>query len=162
MERRSLRVGLGWDVHPLVEGRPLVLGGVRIPYERGLFGHSDADVLIHALCDALLGAAGLGDLGILFPPSDPRFEGISSLWFLQEVMKEVRKGGWEVISVDSVIIAQGPRLAPYVEEMKQKLAPILRISPEDISIKPKSPEGLGSLGRDEGIGAMVVVLLMRP
>jgi len=162
LERRSLRVGLGWDVHPLVEGRPLVLGGVRIPYERGLFGHSDADVLIHALCDALLGAAGLGDLGILFPPSDPRFEGISSLWFLQEVMKEVRKGGWEVISVDSVIIAQGPRLAPYVEEMKQKLAPILRISPEDISIKPKSPEGLGSLGRDEGIGAMVVVLLMRP
>jgi len=162
LERRSLRVGLGWDVHPLVEGRPLVLGGVRIPYEKGLFGHSDADVLIHALCDALLGAASLGDLGTLFPPSDPRLEGISSVYLLQEVMEEVRKRGWEVISVDSVIIAQGPRLAPHVGEMKQKLAPILGISPEDISIKPKSPEGLGFMGRDEGIGAMVVVLLMRP
>lgn len=137
----------------------MVLGGVKIPFPKGLYGHSDGDVLTHALCDALLGASGLGDLGTLFPPSDPSYEGVLSLQFLEEVVKRVRDAGWRVVNVDAVIIAQQPTLSPYLGEMKATLAPLLGISPETLSLKPKSPEGVGALGASGGIAALAVALL---
>lgn len=159
--KNEVRLGIGWDLHPFAEGRPLVLGGIQVPHERGLMGHSDADVVIHALCDALLGALALGDLGGLFPPSDPHYEGISSLVFLREVMALILEKGYKVSNVDVVIIAQEPKLAPFIESIRQKLSDEMGVDKEYVSVKAKSPEGMGSLGRGEGISAIAVALLVK-
>ncbi|HET9491660.1 MAG TPA: 2-C-methyl-D-erythritol 2,4-cyclodiphosphate synthase [Methylomirabilota bacterium] len=151
------RVGLGFDVHPLVRDRALVLGGVRIPSEVGLGGHSDADVLAHAVGEALLGALALGDLGRHFPDTDPRYQGISSLTLLGHVMELVRSRRGQLVNVDATVLAQGPRLAPYLEEMARRLAEVLGVAVDTVSVKAKSPEGLGLLGRREGIAALAVV-----
>ena len=151
------RVGFGFDLHPLVAGRPLVLGGVTVPADVGLGGHSDADVQSHAIGEALLGALALGDLGRHFPDTDARYEGISSLALLTEVMALVRAHGGTLINVDATVLAQAPRLAPLLDEMAKRLADTLRIPVGSVSIKAKSPEGLGLLGRKEGMAAMAVV-----
>lgn len=151
------RVGLGFDLHPLVRDRALVLGGVRIPSEVGLGGHSDADVLAHAVGEALLGALALGDLGRHFPDTDPRYQGISSLTLLGHVMELVRSGRGQLVNVDATVLAQGPRLAPHLEEMARRLAEVLGVAVDTVSVKAKSPEGLGLLGRREGIAALAVV-----
>ena len=151
------RVGFGFDLHPLVAGRPLVLGGVTVPADVGLGGHSDADVLSHAIGEALLGALALGDLGRHFPDTDARYEGISSLALLSEVMALVRARGGTLVNVDATVLAQAPRLAPLLDEMAKRLADTLRIPVGSVSIKAKSPEGLGLLGRKEGMAAMAVV-----
>lgn len=151
------RVGLGFDIHPLVRNRALVLGGVTIPSEVGLGGHSDADVLSHAVGEALLGALALGDLGQRFPDTDPRYQGISSLTLLAEVLEVIRAHGGRLVNVDATVIAQAPRLGPYLAEMTKRLADALNIAVEAVSVKAKSPEGLGFLGRREGIVAMAVV-----
>ena len=151
------RSGFGFDLHPLVPGRPLVLGGVTVPFELGLGGHSDADVLSHAIGEALLGALALGDLGRHFPDTDPRYRGISSLELLREVMKLVNARGGRLINVDATIPAQAPKLAGLLPEMAKHLADTLGIAVEATSIKAKSPEGLGLLGRKEGMAAMAVV-----
>jgi 2-C-methyl-D-erythritol 2,4-cyclodiphosphate synthase len=154
-----VRVGLGYDLHPLVEGRDLVLGGVRVPHARGLAGHSDADVLTHALVDAILGAAALGTIGEHFPDSDPRFAGVSSLELLSESGRIVRQAGWRVVNLDAVITAQEPRLQPHLRPMAEALARCLEIEASQVGVKATSPEGLGALGRLEGISAQAVALL---
>ena len=151
------RAGFGFDLHPLVAGRPLVLGGVTVDSEVGLGGHSDADVLSHAVAEALLGALALGDLGRHFPDSDPRWHGISSLVLLGHVIELVRGRGGALVNVDATVLAQAPRLAPHLPEMAKRLADVLGIQVERVSVKAKSPEGLGLLGRREGIAAMAVV-----
>lgn len=151
------RVGLGFDLHPLVRDRALVLGGVRIPSEVGLGGHSDADVLAHAVGEALLGALALGDLGRHFPDTDPRYQGISSLTLLGHVIELVRSRRGQLVNVDATVLAQGPRLAPHLEEMARRLAEVLGVAVDTVSVKAKSPEGLGLLGRREGIAALAVV-----
>jgi len=151
------RVGFGFDLHPLVAGRPLVLGGVTVDSEVGLGGHSDADVLSHAVAEALLGALALGDLGRHFPDTDPRWRGISSLLLLGHVIELVRGRGGALVNVDATVLAQAPRLAPHLPEMAKRLADVLGIQVERVSVKAKSPEGLGLLGRREGIAAMAVV-----
>jgi 2-C-methyl-D-erythritol 2,4-cyclodiphosphate synthase len=153
------RVGFGFDVHPLVAGRPLILGGVNVPSEVGLDGHSDADVLTHAVGEALLGALALGDLGRHFPDTDPRWRGVSSLVLLGQVIELVRGRGAELINVDATVLAQAPKLAPHLPEMAKRLADVLGIPLDRASVKAKSPEGLGLLGRREGIAAMAVVSL---
>lgn len=153
------RVGTGYDLHRLAAGRPLMLGGVEIDYPSGLEGHSDADVLLHALMDAMLGAAGLRDIGYYFPPGDPKYKNISSLLLLEEVRAHVAQEGYSLVNADTVIIAEAPRLAPYIEEMKKKTAAALRISPKLISIKATTTEGLGTCGRCEAVAAQAVVLL---
>jgi 2-C-methyl-D-erythritol 2,4-cyclodiphosphate synthase len=153
------RVGFGFDLHPLVAGRPLVLGGVTIPSEVGLGGHSDADVLSHAVAEALLGALALGDLGRHFPDTDPRWRGISSLLLLGQVLEHVRGRGATLVNVDATVLAQAPRLASHLPEMAKRLADVLAIPVERVSVKAKSPEGLGLVGRKEGIAAMAVVSL---
>jgi len=152
-----MRVGFGFDLHPLVTGRPLVLGGVTVPSELGLGGHSDADVLAHAVGEALLGALALGDLGRHFPDTDPRYRGISSLALLEAVMHLVRTRGGRLINVDATVLAQAPKLAPLLPEMAKRLADTLGIDADAVSVKAKSPEGLGLLGRQEGMAAMAVV-----
>ncbi len=154
-----MRVGLGYDAHRLVEGRPLVLGGVRIPYHLGLAGHSDADVLSHAIGDALLGAVGAGDLGTHFPDRDPAYRNISSLVLLKRIITLVKARGFKPVNVDAVVVAQEPRLAPYLEEMIANLAPILGLAPEAINLKATTTEHLGFTGRGEGIAAYAVVLV---
>ncbi|MDI9568277.1 MAG: 2-C-methyl-D-erythritol 2,4-cyclodiphosphate synthase [Bacillota bacterium] len=154
-----MRVGIGYDVHRLEEGRPLILGGVTIPSPVGLLGHSDADVLTHAIMDALLGAVGKGDIGRHFPDTDPALEGVGSLFLLERVMAEVEAGGFVPVNVDTVIIAQAPNLAPYTAAMQERLAPILGLEPGRINIKATTTEGLGFTGRGEGIAAQAVVLL---
>jgi 2-C-methyl-D-erythritol 2,4-cyclodiphosphate synthase len=151
------RVGFGFDLHPLVAGRPLVLGGVTVPSDLGLEGHSDADVLAHAVGEALLGALALGDLGRHFPDSDPRYRGISSLALLAAVMELVRGRGGRLVNVDATVLAQAPRLASLLPEMAKRLADTLGIDAGAVSVKAKSPEGLGLLGRQEGMAAMAVV-----
>jgi 2-C-methyl-D-erythritol 2,4-cyclodiphosphate synthase len=151
------RVGLGFDLHPLTRNRPLVLGGVTIPSEVGLDGHSDADVLTHAVSEALLGALALGDLGRHFPDTDPRWAGVSSLTLLAEVIGLVRRHRGRLVNVDATVLAQAPRLAPYLDEMAKRLADILGLAIDTVSVKAKSPEGLGLVGRGEGIAAMAVV-----
>lgn len=151
------RVGFGFDLHPLVPGRPLVLGGVTVPAELGLGGHSDADVLAHAIGEAMLGALALGDLGRHFPDNDPRYRGISSLLLLREVRALVGARGGRVVNVDGTVLAQAPRLAPYLPDMAARLADALTLPIGAVSVKAKSPEGLGLLGRREGIAAMAVV-----
>jgi len=151
------RVGLGFDLHPLVPGRPLVLGGVTVPSDLGLGGHSDADVLSHAVAEALLGALALGDLGRHFPDSDPRYGGVSSLTLLRSVHELVTARGARIVNVDATVLAQSPRLAPLLPEMAKRLADTLGIPVDAVSVKAKSPEGLGLLGRREGMAAMAVV-----
>lgn len=153
------RVGLGFDLHPTAPDRPLVLGGVTVSAERGLVGHSDADVLSHAVAEAMLGALALGDLGRHFPDSDPRYRGVSSLRLLGEVLALVTARSARLVNVDATVIAQSPRLAPWLPEMAKRLAESLRVDPDRVSVKAKSPEGLGLLGREEGIAAMAVVNL---
>lgn len=155
----SFRVGQGYDVHRLTSGRKLILGGVEIPAERGLLGHSDADALLHALTDALLGAAGLGDIGQHFPDSDPRFAGADSAVFLSSVMGMLTQAGLRVGNVDATVIAQRPKLAPHILAMKQNIAALLGIDLSRVNIKAKTNEGIGHLGRGEGIAAHVVVLI---
>lgn len=151
------RVGLGFDLHPLVAGRPLVLGGVTVPGEWGLGGHSDADVLTHAVGEALLGALALGDLGRHFPDTDPRWADVSSLVLLARVVELVSARGGRPVNVDATVLAQAPRLQPYLADMARRLAEVLALPVEAVSVKAKSPEGLGLLGRREGIAAMAVV-----
>ena len=153
------RVGLGFDIHPIASDRPLVLGGVEVAAERGLGGHSDADVLSHAVADALLGALALGDLGRHFPDSDPRFRGASSLALLAEVVARVRARGGRVVNVDATVVAEAPRLAPHLDDMRVRLAETLGVAGDRVSVKAKHAEGLGALGRQEGIAAMAVALV---
>lgn len=154
-----MRVGLGYDVHRLTEGRKLILGGVEIPWERGLLGHSDADVLIHAIMDALLGAAALGDIGQHFPDTDPAYEGISSVKLLVLVGELLKKKGFAIGNIDAVIIAQKPKMAPHIPEMRKNIAKALEIPESRISIKATTEERLGFTGREEGITSQAVCLL---
>lgn len=155
----GLRIGFGYDVHPLVEGRPLVLGGIAVPCPRGLEGHSDADVVIHALCDALLGALALGDLGHHFPSGDERWRGASSLVFLRHVMGLVVEHQYGVGNVDITVVAQQPRLSPYLSDMARRLAAHLGVAVSQVSVKATTPNGLGVLGQGAGIAAYAVCLL---
>lgn len=157
----SLRIGLGTDVHALVEGRKLILGGVDIPHSRGLLGHSDADVLAHAISDALLGAARAGDIGKLFPDTDPAYAGADSLKLLAEVARHVRGLGFEIVDVDSVVTAQAPKLSPHREAMRANLAKAMGIPVDNVGVKATTSEWLGYEGREEGITAQAVVLLER-
>ena len=155
------RIGQGWDVHALVPGRALVVGGVTIPFARGLLGHSDADVLLHAICDALLGAAALGDIGRHFPDTDARHAGADSRVLLREVAARVRAAGWAVGNVDATVIAQAPRLAPHIPAMVACIAADLGVAPGAVNVKGKTAERLGFAGRGEGIAAEAVALLVR-
>jgi len=155
-----IRIGQGCDVHALVPGRALIIGGVRIPYARGLLGHSDADVLLHAITDALFGAAALGDIGRHFPDSDERWRGADSRVLLREAMARVRAAGFEVANLDSTIIAQAPRMGPFIAAMVDNLAADLGVAPGQVNIKAKTTERLGFEGRGEGIAAQAVVLLV--
>ena len=157
----QIRVGEGWDTHALVPGRRLVLGGVEIPFDRGLLGHSDADVLLHALTDALLGAAGLGDIGKHFPDTDERFRGADSVVLLQEAARRVRAGGWSIANVDSTVVAQAPKLAPYIEAMRTRIAAALELAASQVNVKAKTAEKLGPVGMGQSIEARAVVLLTR-
>ena len=156
-----MRVGLGYDAHRLVAGRPLILGGVEIPHAQGLLGHSDADVLAHAIGDALLGAVGAGDLGTHFPDKDPAFKDISSLTLLERIMLIVRERGFQPVNVDATLVAQEPRLAPHIPLMQAKLAPILGLTPAEVNVKATTTEHMGFTGRGEGIAAYAVVLVTK-
>ena len=154
-----MRIGQGYDVHRLVEGRKLIIGGVDIPYEKGLLGHSDADVLLHAVMDALLGAAALGDIGQHFPDSDERYKGISSIVLLKEVGKILQENGYMIENIDSTVIAQRPKLLPYRPQMAENIAAALGIEKEQVSVKATTEEGLGFTGTGEGISAQAIALL---
>ena len=156
-----MRIGLGYDVHALAEGRRLILGGVEIPFERGLAGHSDADVLTHAVADALLGALRAGDLGEHFPDTDERWRGADSLALLEQVAGMARDQGWAILDVDTVVIAQEPKLAPWRAQMQTRLAEALAVAPDGVGVKATTTEGLGFTGRGEGIAAQAVVLIER-
>ena len=155
---QGMRIGHGYDVHRLVEGRKLILGGVDIPWEKGLLGHSDADVLVHAVMDALAGAARLGDIGKLFPDTDPAYQGISSLKLLGEVGRLVRERGYAVVNIDATLLAQAPKVAPYKAEMAENIAAALGIEPERVNVKATTEEGLGFTGDGSGMAAHAVVL----
>ena len=155
----NLRIGHGYDVHRLVEGRQLILGGVDIPWEKGLLGHSDADVLVHAIMDALTGAARLGDIGKLFPDTDPAYAGISSLKLLREVGRLLGEKGFEVVNIDATLLAQAPKVGPYRPQMAANVAEALGIDPEQVNIKATTEEGLGFTGDGSGMAAHAVVLL---
>jgi 2-C-methyl-D-erythritol 2,4-cyclodiphosphate synthase len=157
----NMRIGEGWDVHALVPGRPLILGGVQVPHTLGLLGHSDADVLLHAITDALLGAAGLGDIGRHFPDTDPAFKGADSLVLLTEAMKRVRAQGYELGNVDSTVIAQAPKLAPYIGAMCTTIAKALAVEVSQVNVKAKTAEKLGPVGQGQSMEARAVVLLTR-
>jgi len=157
----AVRVGQGFDVHALVVGRKLILGGVEVPHGLGLAGHSDADVLIHAVCDALLGAAGMGDVGHHFPDSDAAYAGIDSTKLLTQVMRLLSDSGWRLGNMDATIIAQQPKLAPFIVAMRGRLAAIMAVEQDQISIKATTTEKLGFCGREEGIAAQAVVLIQR-
>lgn len=161
MDPRNLRIGQGYDVHQLVEGRKLIMGGVDIPHTLGLLGHSDADVLAHAVADALLGGVRGGDIGKLFPDTDPAYEGADSMKLLAAVADFVRDRGYEILDVDSVIAAQAPKLSPYRDLMRENLARAMGISPENVGVKATTTEHLGFEGREEGISATAVALLVR-
>lgn len=154
-----IRIGHGYDVHPLVAGRDLILGGVKIAHNKGLHGHSDADVLIHAICDACLGAAGLGDIGRHFPDTDAQYKNIDSRKLLRKIKEAIAGRGWKISNVDSTIVAQAPRIAPHLPQMIQNIAADLGIAPESVNIKATTTEKLGFAGREEGIAAHAVVLL---
>lgn len=154
-----MRVGMGYDVHRLVEGRDLIIGGVKIPYEKGLLGHSDADVLLHAISDALLGAAALGDIGKHFPDTDPKFKGADSRVLLREVCRLLDEAGYRVENVDATIIAQAPKMRPHIDTMRQNIADDLGISLSQINVKATTEEGLGFTGTGEGISSQAICLL---
>jgi len=157
----EFRVGSGFDIHELVRDRDLIIGGIAIDYEFGLAGHSDADVLIHAVCDAVLGAAGLGDIGELFPDTDPAFKGVSSSLLLKECTDRVRAGGWEVSNVDCTVFAQAPKMTPHKKAMAAQIAGVLGIEPDRVNIKATTTEHLGFVGRKEGIAAQSTVLIIK-
>ena len=154
-----IRVGMGYDVHRLTEDRDLILGGVKIPWEKGLRGHSDADVLIHAVMDALLGAAALGDIGKHFPDTDPAYKGISSILLLERVTKLLREKGYEIGNIDATIIAQKPKMAPHIAQMKENMSKAMGIDSSRLNIKATTEEGLGFTGREEGIASQAICLL---
>ncbi len=155
----KLRIGEGWDVHALVAGRPLILGGVTIPHDKGLLGHSDADALLHAITDALLGAAGLGDIGRHFPDTDERFRGADSAVLLAEAVRRVREQGWQLVNLDSTVIAQAPKLAPHIDAMRARIAQLLAIDTAQVNVKAKTAEKMGPVGEGRSIEARAVVLL---
>jgi 2-C-methyl-D-erythritol 2,4-cyclodiphosphate synthase len=157
----KLRVGLGFDVHQLQEGRDFWLGGIKLPAAKGAVGHSDADVLIHAICDALLGAANLRDIGFHYSNKDPRWSGKDSKFFLQDVTRMLTEKGWRIENVDCTICLENPKINPHIPEMKKVLAPLMDISEEDVSIKATTNETLGYVGREEGVNAMAVALIMK-
>lgn len=157
-----MRVGMGYDVHRLVEGRELIMGGVNIPYEKGLLGHSDADVLLHAIMDALLGAAALGDIGKHFPDSDPAYKGISSILLLEKVGELLTGEGYFVGNVDATIIAQAPKMRPYIDQMRENIAKALDVDVSCINVKATTEEGLGFTGTGEGISAQAICMLTSP
>ena len=157
-----MRIGHGYDVHRLAEHRKLILGGVEVPFERGLDGHSDADVLLHAVMDSLLGAAKLGDIGVLFPDNDPQFKDISSLLLLERVMARLEERHMRVGNVDVTLLAQRPKLRPYIPQMEERLARALHVSVDRVNIKATTEEHLGFTGREEGISAYAVVLIQKP
>ena len=159
MDVNAMRIGEGWDIHALVAGRPLVLGGVTIAHSHGLLGHSDADALLHAITDALLGAAALGDIGRHFPDTDPAFRGADSAVLLAEAMRRVRAAGWEVVNVDSTVIAQAPRLAPHIPAMVARIAQVLAVQPGQVNVKAKTAEKMGPVGEGAAIEARAVCLL---
>ena len=158
---KKIRTGLGYDVHQLSEGYDFWLGGIRLDHEKGAVGHSDADVLIHVICDALLGAANLRDIGFHFPDTDPRYKGIDSKELLKEVMVLIRKNGWEISNIDTVICLQQPKVNPHIPAMKACLAEVMGVPVEDISIKATTTEKLGFVGREEGIAALANVLIFQ-
>jgi 2-C-methyl-D-erythritol 2,4-cyclodiphosphate synthase len=153
------RVGMGYDVHPFAENRPLILGGITIPHHHGLAGHSDADCLVHAICDALLGAVAAGDLGEHFPDTDLQYQGIASLVLLEKVTAMLARKGWKINNIDATVVAQAPRLAPYRAQMEERIASTAGVERERVNIKATTTEGLGFTGRNEGIAAYAVVLL---
>lgn len=161
MSINNFRIGEGWDVHALVEGRPLIIGGVSIPFEKGLMGHSDADVLIHALIDAFLGAAGLGDIGRHFPDTDAQFKGVDSSVLLEHAYKLIKDRGWNLVNIDSTITAQAPKMAPHIPLMIERLSSVLNIDKERINIKAKTAEKMGPVGLGQSIEARAVVLLFK-
>lgn len=154
-----MRIGFGYDVHRLVEGETLILGGINIPHDKGLLGHSDADVLIHAVMDAILGAAALGDIGMMFPDDDPRFEGADSTVLLGQVAERVAKLGYKVSNLDCTIIAQKPKLSPYIPDMERRIAEVLNIPVTDVNVKATTEERLGFTGSEQGIAAQAAVLI---
>ena len=156
---RPMRIGFGYDVHRLTPGRRLILGGVEIPYEQGLLGHSDADVLVHAICDALLGAAALGDIGQHCPDTDPRYRDANSLELLEEVGSLVRAHGYRIVNVDAMLVLQAPRIAPYVPDMRQNIAHALQLSVHEVSVKATTNEGLGFIGQGQGIAAYALAAI---
>jgi len=155
----KMRIGYGYDVHPLGAGRALILGGIEIPHSKGLLGHSDSDVLVHAVCDALLGAMGEGDLGRHFPSSDPKFKNVSSLKFLEDVAAKLKKKGYRIVNIDTVIVAQAPRLSTFLAAMQKRIAEVLGTDPDLINVKVKSGEGLDAVGREEGMTAHAICLI---
>ncbi len=154
-----MRIGMGYDVHRLVEGRKLVLGGVTIPFEKGLLGHSDADVLVHAVCDALLGAAGLGDIGLHFPDTDPEYKDIASIKILAKTYELIKGNGFTIMNLDSTIFAEAPKLSPYRDAMQKNISRTIEIEQNRVNVKATTFEGLGMIGKGEGIGAMCVALI---
>ena len=159
--RNVIRIGQGWDIHALVTGRPLILGGITIPHSHGLLGHSDADALLHAITDALLGAAGMGDIGQHFPDNDPQYQGADSRTLLGRVHQAIAAAGWEIGNLDATIIAQAPKLAPHLPRMIESIAEVLKLDPSAINLKAKTAEGFGAVGRAEAIDVQAVVLLSR-
>jgi 2-C-methyl-D-erythritol 2,4-cyclodiphosphate synthase len=157
-----MRVGIGYDVHRLVKGRKLILGGITVPFEKGLFGHSDADVLTHAVCDALLGAAGSGDIGQHFPDTDPEFKDISSIKLLHQTFRIIRARQYRVLNIDATIMAEEPKLLPYLKSMQQNIANAIDTASTNVNIKATTTEGIGMIGKGEGIAAICVVLIERP
>jgi 2-C-methyl-D-erythritol 2,4-cyclodiphosphate synthase len=157
----NMRVGEGWDVHALVTGRKLILGGVEIPFDKGLLGHSDADALLHAITDALFGAAGLGDIGRHFPDTDAQFSGADSVVLLTEAARRVRAQGWQIGNVDSTIVAQAPKMSPHIPAMCERIASALALAPEQVNVKAKTAEKLGPVGQGQSIEARAIVLLTR-
>jgi 2-C-methyl-D-erythritol 2,4-cyclodiphosphate synthase len=155
----AVRIGIGYDIHRLVEGRKLVLGGVEIPFDKGLLGHSDSDVLAHAICDALLGAAALGDIGTHFPDTDPRWAGASSLEFLARAVELIAARGYQIGNVDATLLAERPKLKPHIQPIRESLASVLGLNLDQISVKAKTGEGLESVGRGDAIAAQAVALL---
>jgi 2-C-methyl-D-erythritol 2,4-cyclodiphosphate synthase len=155
----SNRIGIGYDIHRLVEGRKLILGGVEIPFEKGLLGHSDSDVLSHAICDALLGAAALGDIGAHFPDTDSRWAGASSLDFLKHAVELIADRGYRIANVDATVLAERPKLRPYIQSMRESIALVLRIDVDRVNVKAKTNEALESIGRGEAMAAQAVALL---
>ena len=155
------RIGFGYDVHPLVANRPLILGGVHIPYDKGCQGHSDADVLIHAICDALLGAAALGDIGLHFPNTDARFQNISSVFLLEAVVNMLSNAGYTIGNIDATLSLEAPKVNPHVAQMRKLLCPVLKISEDSLSVKATTNEAMGYVGRGEGVNAYAIAMIFK-